>query len=179
MPHNVDLLKSALKRHRGLSKSNQYLVCLPDIPGSTLSGADRDILCKATKVPGIQNMSHNRAIGMEIEKVAWGYAVQDMDLTFHVTQDQKIREYFALWSRLAVDHNANTIGYKKDYQKEIKILTKYYDTEIIGSRAWSSEIILEDSFPTTINAIELNNEIDGLMDLNVQISYTKWRTRYK
>jgi hypothetical protein len=33
---------------------------------------------------------------------------------------------------------------------------------------------LVDAFPTTISAIELNNDLDGLVQLTVQLSYTKW-----
>lgn len=33
---------------------------------------------------------------------------------------------------------------------------------------------LENAFPTTMNAIELNNEQNGLVELNVQLSYKTW-----
>jgi len=33
---------------------------------------------------------------------------------------------------------------------------------------------LFDAFPTTMNDITLNSEVDGLVELNVQMSYTKW-----
>ena len=34
---------------------------------------------------------------------------------------------------------------------------------------------LLDAYPTTVNAIALNNELDGMVELNVQLSYRKWR----
>jgi len=33
---------------------------------------------------------------------------------------------------------------------------------------------LIDAFPTTMNDIQLNNELDGVVELNVQLSYTNW-----
>lgn len=33
---------------------------------------------------------------------------------------------------------------------------------------------LIDAFPTTLNGIQLNNELDGVVELNVQLSYTNW-----
>ena len=35
--------------------------------------------------------------------------------------------------------------------------------------------MLENAFPTTMGAIELNNELDGLVQIQVQLSYTKWK----
>ena len=37
--------------------------------------------------------------------------------------------------------------------------------------------ILEDAFPTTVNAINLNNEQAGIVELNVQLSYRNWSTK--
>tara|TARA_B100000927_G_C16295854_1_gene401430 strand:+ start:1 stop:639 length:639 start_codon:yes stop_codon:yes gene_type:complete len=34
---------------------------------------------------------------------------------------------------------------------------------------------LLDAYPTTVNPIALNNELDGMVELNVQLSYRKWR----
>ena len=33
---------------------------------------------------------------------------------------------------------------------------------------------LIDAFPTTMNDIQLNNELDGVVEVNVQLSYTNW-----
>ena len=33
---------------------------------------------------------------------------------------------------------------------------------------------LKDAFPTSLNAIQLNNELDGVVELNIQLSYTNW-----
>ena len=33
---------------------------------------------------------------------------------------------------------------------------------------------LEKAWPTTIESIQLNNELDGLIELNVQLSYSRW-----
>ena len=33
---------------------------------------------------------------------------------------------------------------------------------------------LIEAYPTTMNAIQLNNEANGLVELNVQLSYDRW-----
>ena len=37
---------------------------------------------------------------------------------------------------------------------------------------------LIDAYPTTMTAIQLNNELDGVVELNVQLSYTNWETPF-
>ena len=32
------------------------------------------------------------------------------------------------------------------------------------------------SFPTTIQAIDLSNDLDGLVEVSVQMSFTNWRS---
>lgn len=36
------------------------------------------------------------------------------------------------------------------------------------------ECVLRDAFPTTLSTVELNNELDGLLQVNVQLSYRTW-----
>ena len=36
-------------------------------------------------------------------------------------------------------------------------------------------MLLVDAFPTTVSAIELNNELDGLVQVTVQLPYTRWK----
>jgi len=38
---------------------------------------------------------------------------------------------------------------------------------------YSVELI--EAFPTTISTIELSNELDGLLEVTVQMSYTRWQ----
>ena len=37
---------------------------------------------------------------------------------------------------------------------------------------------LIDAYPTTLTAIELTNDLDGVVELNVQLSYTNWETPF-
>lgn len=49
-----------------------------------------------------------------------------------------------------------------------------FDLDFITSEDVVYECTLIDAFPTTMNAIQLNNELDGLVELNVTFSYTNW-----
>ena len=85
-----------------------------------------------------------------------------------------------------------TINYKKEYVRDVKIQQLKKDVifdlsfnfqgplglELVGDIVTPDQIaytcLLEDAFPTTMNAIEFSNE-GGLAELNVQLSYTTWQ----
>lgn len=50
-----------------------------------------------------------------------------------------------------------------------------FDLDFITKDDIVYECTLIDAFPTTMNSIQLNNELDGLVELNVSFSYTNWR----
>lgn len=50
-----------------------------------------------------------------------------------------------------------------------------FDLDFITGEDIVYECTLIDAFPTTMNAIQLNNELDGLVELNITLSYTNWR----
>lgn len=50
-----------------------------------------------------------------------------------------------------------------------------FDLDFIADGDIIYECILEDAFPTTINSIQLSDELDGLAELNIQMSYTNWK----
>ena len=50
------------------------------------------------------------------------------------------------------------------------------DIDFVTSEQIAYSCTLVDAFPTSMNAIQLNNELDGVVELNVQMSYTNWRS---
>lgn len=50
-----------------------------------------------------------------------------------------------------------------------------FDLDFITGEDIVYECTLIDAFPTTMNSIQLNNELDGLVELSVTFSYTNWR----
>ena len=50
-----------------------------------------------------------------------------------------------------------------------------FDLDFITGEDIVYECTLIDAFPTTMNSIQLNNELDGLVELNITFSYTNWR----
>jgi hypothetical protein len=80
-------------------------------------------LCTATALPGRQVLSQDYQIGTVNRKIANGYAVTDMNLTFLVTNSHSVRRYFEAWQKEAYDHENHTVGYYDEYTYPVKIQT--------------------------------------------------------
>jgi hypothetical protein len=188
----ISELKTSITFGGGLARPNNFLITLPSIGGGrggilgaitgALGARNQNILCRTASLPGKQILTHERRIGMELEKVAYGYAVDDVTLTFMETSTYPIRKYFDEWRKLILDEDGQTAGYKSEYQKRviihqlgspIPLPTMRIPFLNVGISTYSVELI--NAFPTTINSIEFNNDQDSFVETSVQLSYTNWK----
>jgi len=198
---NISELKSLASVTFGFARSNNFLVELPSIGGAGGSSSSQkrelNLLCKNASLPGKQILTVDRVIGMQAEKIAYGYAVPPINLSFYAMNDYFIRKYFDRWLDLMMNEDNGLVGYKKPsgyggyrstgYAAAIKIhqLRKpqiginanvgpiQINVGAGGGSVYSIE--LEDAFPTQISAVEFSNDLDGLVEVNVEFSYTKWK----
>ena len=191
---SVDALKSLASSKLGFARTSNFLVELPTIGTNnllsriaTMGGNELNILCSNTTLPGKQIMTHDRRIGLEFQKVAHGYAVDDVTMTFYALNDYGIKKYIDRWMSTILTEELHIVGYKKDYQRDIRIhqlrkpiINKNIDVGpasinvgLGGGTVYSC--LLVDAFPTTVSSVELNNELDGLVQVSVQFSYTRWQ----
>jgi len=200
MTASLDKLKSTIVQRGGLARPNNFLVELPSIAG--ISSRDMNILCRNATLPSKQILTHDRRIGMEFEKVAYGYAVDDVSLSFLMTNDYSAREYFDAWRSVILGEDSHTVAYKNQYEKRVIIhqlansipsifgsasiavgpISAGFSAGIglpfggnlnITTPVYSVELI--NAFPTTIGQIDFNNDQDGLIEMTVQMSYTNWK----
>jgi len=199
---SISEIKSSITFGGGLARNNQFLVTLPSlgfgIPplGGTLGGLagaaldflgqrNMNILCRTAQIPGKQVLTHDRRIGMESQKVAYGYAVEDVTLTFLETSTLPIRRYFDTWRGLTINEDSQTAAYKKDYEKRVLIhqlaqpvpIAGFSISNLIPATVMISTYSVElvNAFPTTMVGAEYNNEQDGFIETTVQLSYTNWK----
>ena len=206
MVATIDRFKSLVSAKGGIARPNLFRIKFPSLPGAT--SEEVNILCKDVQLPGRQIMTNERRIGMQLEKVPYGYAVGDISATFHVMNNYGIKEYFETWQNLAVNQQTKEIGYQSDYAVQVEIeqfqkvknlpqrfksefdnslLPRLSDIDIV-SQLFSlgdqlNDLVvyrckLIDAFPTSMTAIQLNNDLDGIVELNVQLSYTNWETPF-
>tara|TARA_Y100001937_G_scaffold53653_1_gene73988 strand:- start:1483 stop:2127 length:645 start_codon:yes stop_codon:yes gene_type:complete len=192
---SVDTLKSLASAKLGFARTNSFVVNLPTLFGAnsllsriaTLGGNELNILCSNVQLPGKQILTQDRRIGTEFQKIAYGYAVDDVSMTFYALNDYGVRKYFDNWMETTVQQDTHTVAYKSDYQKDIRIhqlrkpiINKNIDVGPVDINIGLGQgtvysVLLENAFPTTMGSIELNNEADGLIQVTVQFSYTKWK----
>ena len=207
MANSVDELKALANTKLGFARPNRFLVTFPtsfggsggilgsvlgllNIGGGGASGRELNILCSNTTLPAKVTLTSERRIGMEFQKVAYGYAVDDVSMTFYLMNDYGVKEYFDAWRNSAIPEdggNAFTSNYKSSYAKSITIHQlrqplKGFSRQVGpirfglglgGGSVYSVELL--EAFPVATSAIELNNELDGLVQLTVTFAYTNWR----
>ena len=207
MASSVDELKALANTKLGFARPNRFLVTFPtsfggsggilgsvlgllNIGGGGASGRELNILCSNTTLPAKVTLTNERRIGMEFQKVAYGYAVDDISMTFYLMNDYGVKEYFDAWRNTAIPEeggNAFTSNYKSTYAKSITVhqlrqpLKGFsrqvgpirFGLGIGGGSVYSGELL--EAFPVATSAIELNNELDGLVQLTVTFAYTNWR----
>ena len=204
---SVNEIKGLASTRLGFARTNNFLVTLPSFVGDSLgdlvqsllpsipglnaspaSPRDLNILCKNAEIPGKQILTVNRNIAMTNEKIAYGYAVNDLSMTFYVMNDYGTKTYFDTWMESIANPRTNEVAYHNQYVKEIEIhqlrrpiITKAFDVgplninlNVGGGTAYSVKLF--EAFPTSMSSIALSNDLDGLVELTVQFSYKRWET---
>lgn len=187
----IDELKALSSLSLGFARSNRFLVEMPAIEGASglFGGAGRELnlLCNRASLPGKQILTADKRIGMWFEKVAYGYAVADVELSFYALNNYFVKKYFDAWLALVLNEETGEVGYKNDYAQTVKIhqlrspqLGLSTDIGPIslsagigGGSVYSIELL--EAFPTTVNSIDFTNDQDGLIQVSVSLSYTNWK----
>ena len=200
---SIDAMKATLSSRRGLARPNRFVIELPSLGSGTEIIKAMNVLCRTCTMPGKQIMTIDRRMGMEFEKIAYGYAVQDVGMTFLMSNDYAVKKYFDKWKSLIINEDRQVAAYKKDYARAVKIhqlaegisganinlnigifnvglsLDSWLNSLAqknnvnVSQSVYGVELI--DAFPTTMNAIEFNNEADNMIEYSVQFSYTNWK----
>lgn len=206
MANSIDEIKALANTKLGFARPNRFLVTMPtnfgggggllggilgflNLGGGGASGRELNILCSNATLPAKTTLTNDRRIGMEFQKVAYGYAVDDVSMTFYLMNDYGVKEYFDAWRNTIIPEqgsSAFTTSYKSEYARTISIhqlrqplagFSKQigpirFNAGIGGGSVYSVDLL--EAFPVSTSAIELNNELDGLVQLTVSFAYTNW-----
>ena len=203
MANTIEDLKALVNTKLGFARPNKFLVTLPTVGvgGGLLAGIigafsgmgggasprELNILCSNVTMPGKQILTNDRRIGMEFQKVAYGYAVDDVTMTFYLMNDYGVKDYFDSWRSTILDEEGQESNYKNEYAKTVTIhqlrqplkgFSKQlgpirFNAGLGGGSVYSVDLL--EAFPIANSAIELNNDLDGLVQLTVTFAYTNWR----
>ena len=209
----VDEMKAMISKKGGFALANQFRVILPapntisrvtDRRSNAEDISDLNLMCKDVNLPGRQILTQERVIGMANRKVAYSYAYEDVNMTFHLMNDYSAKRYFENWHNQIIDFERKELRYKNTYTHDIEIIqyrkgaetadiskktnigfdindNLRFDLDITKTRKGAITPAVEvykckliNAFPTTMNALQLNNEQNGLLEINVQFSYDDW-----
>jgi len=187
---SINELKGLAAARGGFAQQHQYLITLPGL--GAYSSRELNLLCSKTTLPGRRILSSDRMIGVKQTRVAYGFASEEITMTFQVLNDYGIKNYFEQWQNKIVDQNTFTPGYKSEYARDMQILQLKkgfaldtdlrfgpitLDIDIFKRANVVYEVTLLNAFPVTLGEISLANE-PGLVELTVGFEYDNWRSSH-
>ena len=201
MAFSVQKIQEQASKSGGFAMQHQFVVVLPRVPNTIVESRDINILCRQVNIPGRQMTSLNRMIGVKGQEVSYGFVEDDVTMEFYVMNNWGIRSYFEEWQNLVLNQNSKYVGYVNDYGKNIRIhaLKKGLDFDfnvvrksrnvqsllnLLGinididfnfKQKTNYGVELESAYPKTVNAIQLSNDLDGLLSLSVTFAHRQWR----
>lgn len=194
---NVDDIKSVISSRLGVAKANQFMVELPtDFQGSgnvltsisrLMNGNELNLLCQSVGIPPKTVLTLDQKMGVQMRKVAYGYSgAGSINMTFLLLNDYSVRKYFDAWYSSTTSQDTGKALYHDNYARQIKIhqLRKPITNKRFGAGPVNLNVnigqgtvysaLLEEAYPTNITQTEFNNDADGVMQLTVEMTYTKW-----
>ena len=200
-PVSIDSMKSTINRHGGVARGNRYAVYITHpsktftqigrfdpatflnnmIDGQGIHVGDfiqdpRDlfIMCQTVSLPGKRISTMEADHNHNSTKKPYSATMDEVSMTFLLTNDYYIKKYFDLWQEMIVDttHSHYKTSYKRDYTTDVVIQQLSTSNHIIPGYT----LMLENAYPIQTAAIELGNGADGLMDYSVTWEYDKFRT---
>ena len=110
---------------------------------------------KSINLPSRSLLSVDREIGMDMEKVAYGYSGNAIQMTFRVLNDQLTRQYIEDWQNSIISRydttreNHYTVSYPDDYMKDIRIFQLDRGVPVIDK-----------SFNLDLGIVNINLDVD-------------------
>ena len=174
MPANIDNLLAAVNKRKGFAHPNRFSITFPELSGiiDPVQARDFEFFCESTSIPGRQILTNDYSATRQIEKRPNGYANEDVNFVFNLTNDYFIRDVFNRWTNEVVDRDTYEVGYRSDYSLDIEI----HQLDEEDSKVYTC--ILRDAFPVTVQNIELSNATESsVQKLNVTMAYRDFEER--
>jgi hypothetical protein len=189
-PTRIDDFKSTIGKHQGLARNNRFLIFmrppaqsilnidLENIAISALSGnfkakslvndpRDIALLCDSTSLPGrqIQTMDAPHLGFRNTIKHPTQYFNEDIEFTFHLTNDYYMKKMFDKWMGLIINKETFMKNYDEVYMTDITI------QQLNAENMPVYGVKLKNAFPITMGGIELNNSGTETSKLSITFTY--------
>lgn len=173
----IDDFKATLGK-RGFAKPTLFRVelvktpqILLNIEGVSEIVRDLHFFAETAEFPGTQILTQEIRYYDMPEKIAYGKAHDELNITFRVDRDYQVKRLFDAWVNSIYDRQTGDIYYKHIYAGGLQIYQ-------IMENGFSSYVIeFEDLFPTQVGQISLGWDQSGTYTrLPVTFSFKRMRT---
>lgn len=187
---NVDNFKTAVSKRGGLAPGNRFAVYMP-LPlisidpqeliakafGKGNSGKnnffqdprDVSILCDSVTMPGRQISTNEVANNMLGIKMPYNYINDDVNMSFHITNDHFTKKFFEKWVNSIFDRKRMIMNYRSSYTSDIVI--QQLDQRDVPVYTCT----LKNAYPVTVTSYELSNSSENTTQkLSVTFTYEDW-----
>jgi hypothetical protein len=136
---------------QGLSSTYNWEVhiTIPNILRNKLIGVDYSerllIACEESDVPGTSISVAERNEYQNTKKIPFGFFMEDVSMTFRVSDDYAERKFFESWRNLIINPETRNFAYYDDIVSEVNI--RHYDHKL---KAVRHDITLKEAFPFSI-----------------------------
>lgn len=177
---------------RGLARPSHFIVTLNTPP--TLSISERKealggdvkrypemlaLLCKSAQLPGLTYATNQiRTFGEPLE-LPYEKIYDNVSLTFYVDANMEVKSFFDQWVDSIQLYSNKGFDFYDNYKTTIMIdvlnMGDHVSTDTgSGKEHKVYSVLLNEAYPKSIQAIELDYENSGVMLLTVNFQYRNW-----
>ena len=184
----IDKFKSVISKRGGLAPANRFAVymALPLIsfdPQNLIAKVfnqgtqspfindprDISILCDSVTLPGRQISTTEVQTNLLAIKTPYNYINDDVQMSFHITNDHFMKKYFENWFNRIFDRSKMTMKYRSQYVTDIII--QQLDQRDVPVYT----VTLKNAYPTTMTSYELTNSGENqTQKLQITFAYEDW-----
>lgn len=156
----------------GLMKSSRYSILMT--PPTSLLKTNPDLrkvllFCSAVSMPGVNlATAQNRTFG-EVRETPYDRIFDNVNMTFYVDQDMRVKEFFDSWVNSIQDTDTRTFEYYNNYITTILI----YVEDARDDARYLVE--LKECYPKQLNPIQLGYDNKDVMKMEVSMNYKYWK----
>lgn len=202
LPAGIDNLKASISRRGGMAKANRFAVYIshptkkvdllntdlnsllgnaasrliqgqsPNLGSFFEDPRDVFLFCESAVLPGRQIATNDFYTGMKGVKKPYAYLNDDVTLTFNLTNDYYMRDYFKTWIDEVIPYSngERKINYKSRYCTDLII-------QQMGSNDWipAKSVVLKNAYPITMSSINLSNTAENaISQVSITFAYDDW-----
>jgi hypothetical protein len=166
---NIDTLKAEIGARKGLAAANRFSVVWPVVRGVRLVETTT-VFCQTISLPGRTIQTQEFQNQDVMSSFPFVYDDGDVSLTFILTNDYYVYDFFISWMEKVIDTEKYIAGYKKDYKANMTLI--HEDTK----NSPIKEFKIIDCWPKSITPIELSTTNENQFSIfTVTLSFKNFK----